>query len=295
MATFRYILRDTWRLLSRHWGLSVLTLLTSVAVFFLVGASVLFVLNTRYLVATVEGDLMVQAYVRNTPEALESVARKASTYDSVSSVRIVTSDEALERLRARLGKQAEAVTLLDENPLPPSVEVRVKRAAFASVIARELISMPEVEDVVYAGAIAERLERISSFVSRLSLVILAVSMASASLVLFNTIRISVYARKEEIGTMLLVGATRNFVVFPYVLQGVILGTAGALLSALLLWFSYGAALDALERSLPFVSLITDTRVILRLGVVLVSAGVTVGWICSWLAASRFIRLASRSL
>lgn len=294
MATFRYILRDTWRLLSRHWGLSLLTLITSVAVFFIVGASVLFVLNTKHLVASVEGDLMVQAYVTNDPKSLESVARKAAAYDSVSAVRIVTADEALERLRARLGKQADAVTLLDENPLPPSVEIQVKKAAYASVIARELISMPEVEDVVYAGAVAERLERISSFVSKLSIVILAVSMASASLVLFNTIRISVYARKEEIGTMLLVGATRTFVVFPYVLQGVILGTAGALLSALLLWFSYGVAIDALERSLPFLDLLADGGIILRLGAVLVTAGVAVGWICSWLAASRFIRLASRS-
>ncbi|GAB6281138.1 MAG: permease-like cell division protein FtsX [Thermovirga sp.] len=294
MATFRYVLRDTWRLLSRHWGLSLMTLLTSIAVFFIVGASVLLVLNTRHLVASVEGDLMVQAYVRNDPGSLESVARKASSYDSVSAVRIVTSDEALERLRAKLGKQADAVTLLDENPLPSSVEIQVKRAAFASVIARELISMPEVEDVVYAGAVADRLEKISSFVSRLSIVILAVSMASASLVLFNTIRISVYARKEEIGTMLLVGATRNFVAFPYVLQGMILGTTGALLSALLLWFSYGVAIDALGRSLPFLDFLTDNGVILRLGAVLVTAGVAVGWICSWLAASRFIKLASRS-
>ncbi|MBN2251092.1 MAG: ABC transporter permease [Candidatus Altiarchaeota archaeon] len=294
MSTFRYIFRDTWRLLARHWGLSILTILTSVAVFFLVGASVLFVLNTRYLVATVEGDLMIQAYVRNTPDALESVARKVSAYDSVSSVTLVTPDEALERLRARLGKQAEAVTLLDENPLPPSVEVQVKRAAFASVIARELIAMPEVEDVVYAGAIAERLERISSFVSRLSMVILVVSMASASLVLFNTIRISIYARKEEIATMLLVGATRNFVVFPYVLQGVVLGTLGALFSALLLWYSNGVAIGALERSLPFLRLLSDEVLIFRVGTVLVLAGITVGWICSWLAAARFIRLASRS-
>ena len=99
--------------------------------------------------------------------------------------------EALERLKARLGKLAEAVALLEENPLPPSVEVQVKKASFATVIARELIAMPEVEEVVYAGDIAERLQKISRFVSRLSLVVLVVSMASAALVLFNTIRIGV--------------------------------------------------------------------------------------------------------
>ena len=295
MGIFRYMMRDTWRLLSRHSGLSLLTIVTSVAVFFLVGATILFVLNTRYLVEAVEGDLTIQAYVRDSEEALEAVARKASSYDSVSSVRVVTSGEALERLKARLGKLAEAVALLDENPLPPSVEIQVKRASFATVIARELIAMPEVEEVVYAGAVAERLQSISYFVARLSMVVLVVSLASATLVLFNTIRIGVYARKEEISKMLLVGATRNFVVFPYVLQGVILGTVGAALAVLLLWFSYGMAITALERSLPFLRLLTDRIIVLRVGAVLVLAGVSVGWICSWLAASRFVRQASRSI
>lgn len=295
MGTFRYVMRDTWRLLSRHSGLSLLTIITSVAVFFLVGASILFVLNTRYLVEAVEGDLTVQAYVRDSQEALEVVARKASSYDSVSSVRVVTSGEALERLKARLGKLAEAVTLLDENPLPPSVEIQVKKASFATVIARELIAMPEVEEVVYAGTVAERLQKISHFVAKLSIVVLVVSLASAALVLFNTIRIGVFARKEEISKMLLVGASRTFVVFPYVLQGVILGTAGAALSVLLLWFSYGMAITALERSLPFLRLMTDRIIVLRVGAVLVLAGVSVGWICSWLAASRFVRQASRSI
>ena len=223
------------------------------------------------------------------------MARKAISYDSVSSVKIVTAAEALERLKARLGKLAEAVALLEENPLPPSVEVQVKRASYATVIARELIALPEVEEVVYAGTIAERLQKVSRFVSRLSLVVLVVSLASAALVLFNTIRIGVYARKDEIGKMLLVGASRSFVIFPYVLQGVFLGTLGAALSVLMLWFSYGMAINTLERSLPFLRLLTDRIIVLRVGAVLVLAGLSAGWICSWLAASRFVRQASRSI
>lgn len=293
MSTFRYIIRDTFRLLSRHWGLSFLTLVTAVAVFYLVGASALFVLNSKYLVATVEGSLTIQAYVEDTPEAMEAVTRRAAAFDCVSSVEPITSGQALERLRARLGNQADAVTLLGQNPLPSSVEIQVRKAAFASVVAREMIAMPEVEDVVYAGELAERLESISAFVSRLSLVVLLISITSAALVLFNTIRISVYARKEEIDTMLLVGTTQFFVSFPFVLQGVILGAAGALLSSLLLGFSYGFAVEALHRSLPFLRLISDPKLVMRLSGVLVLGGVSVGWVCSWLAVSKFVRSASR--
>lgn len=293
MAIFRYILRDTWRLLARNLGLSVLTFITAVAVFYLVGASVLFVMNTRAMIAGVESNLLVQAYVGNEEGALRTVAEKMTALDCVAAVETITPDQALERLKARLGSQADAVTLLGDNPLPASVQVQVKRAEFATVVARELIAMPEVDDVVYSGELASRLERISSFVSRLSVIILVISITAASLVLFNTIRISVYARKEEIETMLLVGATPTFVAFPFVLQGVTLGVLGALFASGILYFSYGYAINALVHSLPFLTLMRNPDLLLRLGVVLVGGGVTIGWICSWLAVSKFIRAATR--
>jgi cell division transport system permease protein len=273
--------------------LSVLTFITAVAVFYLVGASVLFVMNTRAMIAGVESNLLVQAYVKSEEGALQTVAEKMSAMDCVASVETITPEEALEKLKARLGNQADAVTLLGKNPLPPSVQVQVKKAEFATVVARELITMPEVDDVVYSGELAERLQKISSFVSRLSLIILVISVTAASLVLFNTIRISVFARKEEIETMLLVGATPAFVAFPFVLQGVVLGVLGAFFASGILYFSYGYAINALARSLPFLSLIQNPELLLRLGIVLVGGGVTIGWICSWLAVSKFIRAATR--
>ncbi len=293
MAIFRYVLRDTWRLLARNLGLSILTFVTAVAVFYLVGASVLFVMNTRAMIAGVESNLLVQAYVKTEEGALETVEEKMSAMECVASVKTISPEQALEKLRARLGNQADAVTLLGENPLPSSVEVQVKKAEFASVVARELISMPEVDDVVYSGELADRLQKISAFVSRLSLIILLISITAASLVLFNTIRISVYARKEEIESMLLVGATPAFVAFPFVLQGVVLGVLGALFASGILFFSYGYAIGALTHTLPFLTLIHDPDLLLRLGVVLVGGGVTIGWICSWLAVSKFIRAATR--
>jgi cell division transport system permease protein len=213
--------------------------------------------------------------------------------ECVASVKTITPEQALERLKARLGNQADAVTLLGENPLPGSVEVQVKKAEFASVVARELIAMPEVEDVVYSGELAERLQKISALVSRLSVVVLAISITAASLVLFNTIRISVFARKEEIEIMLLVGATPAFVAFPFVLQGVTLGVLGALFASGILYFSYVYAINALVHSLPFLTLIQNRELLLRVGIVLVGGGVTIGWICSWLAVSKFIRAAMR--
>ncbi|WP_029165808.1 cell division protein FtsX [Aminiphilus circumscriptus] len=294
MGTFRYILRDTNRLLFRHWGLSLLTLFTAVAVFFLVGSSALFMLNTRYLVARVESELLVQAYVKSEAQ-LQTVADKAHKIPGVASVRWVTTAEAMERLKARLKGHAQALTILGENPLPPSLEIGLVRAVAAPSVARELLAMPEVDDVIYAGGLADKLARVSRFATRFSMFVLVIAVTASALVLFNTIRISIYSRRDEIGVMLLVGATPTFVALPFVLQGMLLGMGGALGASLLIGGGYEALVQGVEATLPFVQLFRDSSMLLRLGLILLGGGITVGWISSWMAVERFIRRALRPM
>ena len=294
MASFRYAFRDGVRLIFRHWGLSFLTLFTSVAVFYLIGSSVLFVMNARHVVRTLEGELSIQAYMK--PDAdLEATAQRVRRLPNVKAVEIITAEKALERLKARLGNQAQAVTLLGENPLPPSLEIWVVRASHVSSVARELVALDSVQDVVYAGKLAEKLSKLSRFASRFSLIMLLVAITASGVVLFNTIRIAVYSKEEEIGIMLMVGATPAFVAFPFVVQGVFLGSAGALVAAGLLGVSYGAALDRLKDLLPFLPFLQDRGLTLRLGGILVGAGATVSLIASLMAVERFIRRALRPL
>ena len=294
MASFRYAFRDGVRLIFRHWGLSFLTLFTSVAVFYLIGSSVLFVMNARHVVRTLEGELSIQAYMK--PDAdLEATAQRVRRLPNVKAVEIITAEKALERLKARLGNQAQAVTLLGENPLPPSLEIWVTRASQVSSVARELVALDEVQDVVYAGKLAEKLSKLSRFASRFSLIMLLVAVTASGVVLFNTIRIAVYSKEEEIGIMLMVGATPAFVAFPFVVQGVFLGSLGALVASGLLGVSYSAALERLKDLLPFLPFLHDTGLTLRLGFILVGAGATVSLIASLLAVERFIRRALRPL
>ncbi|MCF7935259.1 MAG: ABC transporter permease [Synergistales bacterium] len=296
MGTFRYILRDTFRLLWRHWGLSILTFITAVAVFFLVGSSALFMLNTRYLVSQVEQELQITAFLdKGMDDQLSRVARQVSGFSGVVSVRTVVPEQAMMELQKRLDENAEALTILEENPLPPSVEVKVERAAMVEGIARRLLAVPEVVDVVYSGSLADKLSRLSEFATRLSASILIIAIAASALVLFNTIRIAIYSRREEISVMLLVGATTTFVALPYVLQGMLLGTLGALGATVMLGSAYHTVVRGIQQTLPFVQLIGDPVLLFRLGIVLLGGGTTVGWVSSWLAVEKFIRKALKPI
>lgn len=294
MGTFRYALRDAFRLLGRHWGLALLTFVTATAVFFLVGGSALLMVNTSRLVTRVEGELVIHAFLKN-EKGMEALQEKMRQYPGVVDVRMVTPQDALDRLRKSLQNQAQALEILGENPLPPSLEIRVDRAHEVPNVARELLTLSSVDDVVYPGTLASRLARVSQVVVEFSLVLLIIAVTASALVLFNTIRIAVYSKKEEISVMLLVGATPSFVAMPFVLQGMILGIAGAAGALGLLGGAYQALVGGLEHSVPFLEMVKDPDLLVRLGLILVGVGMTVGWVSSWLAVDRFIRRALRPM
>ncbi len=294
MARIKYIIRDGWRLIWRHFGMSLLTVFTAMAVFFVVGATMLFILNIRNVIGNMENQLSIQAYLKADAN-IEKAASAVRTMSGVGSVTMITKETALERLRARLGNQADAVMLLGDNPLPASLEVRVEKASMVSEVAGRLASVPEVEDIVYAGHVAEKLTRLSSFVEKLSIVMLAVALLASGVVLFNTIRISVYSRAQEIDVMMKVGATSTYVAFPFVIQGFILGFFGALAASTGLGYAYLNALARLRDMLPFIAFIDSKRVLANLFIMLICCGAVVSLIASLIAVEKFIRKASKPL
>jgi cell division transport system permease protein len=294
MGSFKYVLRDGTRLIIRHWGLAFLTVVTSMAVFYLIGASALLVSNARHIVNFLEGELSVHAYLAPGGN-LEMVAQQAAAANHVKAVRIITPDMALERLKQRMPDRAESVTILGENPLPASLEIAVDRAESIESVVTSLAAIPMIDDIVYAGGLAEKWARFSRFAGKFSLAVLIVAATASAVVLFNTIRIAVYSKEEEIGIMLMVGATPTFVAMPFVLQGVILGGIGSFGASVLLALSYSGIVARLKEMVPFLPLLEQHTVMLELGLILVGAGATVSLIASLIAVETFTRRAMKPL
>ena len=158
-----------------------------------------------------------------------------------------------------------------------------------------LMAVPEVDDIVYAGHVAEKLTRLSTFVERFSLVMLIVALAASGVVLFNTIRIAVYSRAEEIDVMMKVGATATYVAFPFVIQGFLLGLTGALAASAALGYSYFRAVACLKDMLPFLTFIESPRLLANLSLVLICCGTVVSLFASLIAVEKFIRKAAKPL
>ena len=293
MTTFRYILRDMGRLLVTHWVLGLLTLVTASVMLWILGMTTLFSLNIENLLTRLESELVVQAYARKdvNEEEAERIAQNIQAMESVFSIKVWSPMDSLTKLQEKMGSQSQVLELLGDNPIPWNFEIRVKSATDVEPLVKALNNnMPEIEDVIYAGMVVQRVTALSKVSSRVAFIMFVLSVVITALVVYNTIHISLYSRREEIGIMYLVGATRAYIATPFVLEGTLLALLGALLAAGGIVMTYLPGIAVLQRNLPFLttSLLGDPHVIGRFCALLAGFGATLGWVCSYLVVARFM-------
>ncbi len=181
------------------------------------------------------GEVRISVYLA--PGAnLEAAARAARALAPGRPVEAVPAATALRRLADTLGEKAGLLEGVGPGALPDAVEVSAPGLSLAGAreLARALRGVPGAAEVDYGNAWLERLE---AFVSRarLAAVVLFAALALATAVLVsNTLRLAVFARRDEIEIMKLVGATNGFVSAPFLIEGILQGLLGAGLAVLAL-------------------------------------------------------------
>lgn len=247
-------------------------------------------INVYFVTSAAEADMQE---LQSSLEALPEVA--AVTYTS--------RDEALAQFRERHADDALTIQALEElgdNPLGASLSIRARNTEQYEGIASFLSERQGEEDpqapiidrvnfVKNQGAI-EKLSAIIGAVERSSIVAMAVLVAAAVLITFNTIRLAIYTTREEISVMRLVGASNTFIRGPFMFQGVIYGLIAGVLTVLILYpivLWLGPQTERFFEFNIFRYFVSDFVYIFG---VLVGAGIFLGLISSILAVSRYLRV-----
>jgi len=245
------------------------------------------------LVAAWAGDVPISVYLA--PGADLAAARSAAERIAAGRpVDPVTGAEALARLRVSLGDEAGVLDGLGDDVLPASLEVRTAGLSLPGTreLATRLRGVPGAADVDFGAAWLERLATLLARARTVGVALLvAVAVATAVLV-SNTLRLAVYARRDEIEIMKLVGATDTHVGAPFVVEGAMQGLAGAALAVATLLGASAALLPRLRAALPLASRIGRADVLPgALVAALLVGGVALGVAASLLSLRRFLRRA----
>lgn len=267
----------------------VLTGLSSAMVglaLFVVALFALAAFNLRSALQTVEERVEVVAYLREgtTGGEVAIASAELAALPEVREVKRVSKDEALARARRDLPEFGELFGSADVNPLPESLEVELRdgfrteeAVARISGIARDY---PFVEEVVYGRDWVDKLFTLRR-IAGITTGALGLAFATvAALIIGTALRIAIFARRDEIYIMRLVGARNGFVRRPFLVEGAIAGLIGGVLAITLTWASYRLVATFLF-SIRWIPLLWSVSVVL--------AGVGFGILSSAVAVRRHLR------
>ena len=239
----RLVLREALLAFRRAPLLSVLSVTTIAFSLFVVALFGLVTMNLQQALREVAERVEIVAYLLpGTPvETVTMAVQDIEAFPEVQSATYVTEDQALARARAELVEFRDVLRELERNPLPASVEVKVK-AAFRDAehvndVADRLKGFGFVDDVRFGRDWVEKLDRLRQIAAAVGLVVGAAFAVVAIIIIGTTIRMAVLQRSREIAIMRLVGATDGFIRRPFLLQGAIKGMLGGLTA---IGLSYGA-------------------------------------------------------
>jgi len=290
IAHFRYFVADAadeWR---RSPGPNLLATATLAAVLFVAGLNMLLLSNLSANVGRWKNDLRVSVYLVDDAPAKEvqSLEERLSALPGVARVDAVGKDEALRRFRASFPSLADVPADLGANPLPASLEVVLRSGSPAREAASAIGSLaaihPAVEEVRYDQAFLERVEALLGIARWGGVALGALVFTAVAFVVAGVLRLTVYARQDEIDIMLLVGASPAFVRGPFLVAGAAQGLGGGVTALILVEISRRCALayGGAHRG-DLLDLAGGNPLPLQPAFGLVAAGAALGLLSAWFA------------
>lgn len=244
------------------------------------------------MIHSVAGQIHVSAYLKDgvTQSEIDAMQSSLQGDSRVASVRYVTKKQAMLELRRQMRGQMN-LDVLNTNPLPNSLEIVPRDPFDAPALAAAMQLKPGVATVRDGGSFTEKLLKIESVSSAAGAGVIALLMIATALLIYNTIRLTVFARQREINIMQLVGATRWTVRWPFVFEGILSGATGALIGLAVLWFGYRTLVPKIALSLPFLPFKLQSVAVGHLALELLVVGAVVGMLASLLSVGRYLRTA----
>jgi cell division transport system permease protein len=290
--TWGYILQESLRSLKRNGWLNFAAAGTTAVSLFILGIAILLVLNTNFIAGSWESNVEIMAYLKDgvTGEAVVTLSTQIRAIPEVRDVQFISKDEALASLEQEFGQNNQLQDSLGgSNPLPDAFQVKTTEPQDVDGVANLLGNLPGVDQVRYGQGVVDKLLELTYWIRLVGLTIVALLGLCSIFLIATTIRLTLFARRREIGIMKMVGATDWYVRWPFLLEGVILGAAGSLLAIGLLYLSYSTLSSKIAETLPFLPLMNSSLVLLQLFGGLLAAGVGLGTVGSLISVHRFLQ------
>lgn len=290
-----YHLRQSWLAVRGNLTAAVATLTTMTLTLTILGLVGLITLNLERIVNNLEQDVQITAFLeasKSKSEASEKAARvqeQIAQLPYLESAAFVSKEDALKQLTEDYPYFGSATKIID-NPLSDRVVIKLKSPRDVRALAAKVEAINGVQKPVeYGAGVVDNVLNALQAVRAFGYGLVALLLLNSLFNVLNTIRVAMYARRDEINVMRLIGATRGFIRAPYVLEGVGLGLLASLATLIVLFPTYTIGAGRLQDIVPFLPLIREPETVLQVIGIVTVLGVLLGLLGSLWATNRYLR------
>ena len=289
-----YFIGETVTNLRRNFLMTVAAISTVAISLLLLGGVQILGMIVNNMTLNWEAKVEISTFLRKdaTEGEVNALTADLDKNNRVQAVTYVSQSEALEEFKRIWREKPEIYENLPEDALPASLRIKLTDAKYTQEVADSIKGAPGVDEVKFGGDIIKKLLQVNSLLRTITLVMSILLMAAAAALIANTIRLAIYARREEIGIMKLVGATNWFIHIPFMLEGLFAAMVGALVSGAIVMGANSLVFSRMGDALPFLGPVFSFSgsEIFTVLMVLVGVGAVVGLIGSSLALRRFLEV-----
>lgn len=261
----------------------------------MLGLFILVSMNISHMADKMENNVEIHVLIDKaaTPEEIEMLGTALSGMENVESVDFSSKDEELQKQMEALGDDGDVLTLYEQdNPLHDVYIVKLTDPTLIAETAEVISAMPSVYTVNYGEGYVEDMFAFTDTARTVTFALIVAMVFTTTFMISNTIKITILARKREIEIMRLVGATNQFIRWPFFLEGMWLGILGSIVPSVILGFGYYYLCEVIvpASNAAFMSVMPYNPTVFYVGGILVVAGAVIGIVASLMSIRKHLRV-----
>ncbi len=292
MQKIKMFTLDALKSLKRNKTITLASIVTVSATLFIFGVFLLVAQTINMGVESVESKVEIKAYLDESITTTEqsNIETIINGVEGVKEVYYETKEEAFENFKERLGEDNSILTGFseDRNPLPNSFVISLLEPEAAMRVEDALTGVRGVEDVGNERETVEKIIGLAKLIRSMGVVIFIILVLVSLFLISNTIKLTVYSRRREIGIMKFVGATDWFIRWPFIIEGMFMGLAGGIIAFGVVYSAYRVVYADVTQSMFYAELVTPVYVLQNFSWQFGVTGLIIGALGSFIALKRFL-------
>jgi cell division transport system permease protein len=243
---FAYPFKSAFKSLWREKWINLLSILTVASSLLIIILTSLFLYNIELISNRLPERFSMVVYLKNniSSEETQDIINTLKKRDDIRGLKYISKDDAIKEIKHALKDASNILEGLDENPLSSSIELKLKKTFVTSAtvkqISEEIKKLPGVDDIYYGEKVAEAIHLLKRSLQNMSLIVFLTISSGVIFVIYSTVKVLFYRRKEEIEILKLLGATKGFIRMPFLIEGGVVGFFGGtlgMIGALIFYFA----------------------------------------------------------